>query len=98
MLLYEAEIVTEVEKRSIDVSTVKVGFVAPAGTITLEGTLAAPVLLLESMICAPLRELARSASPFRWKNCRPSRWRDSAKARRGSGRHSERGRLGSSCV
>ena len=53
MLLYEAEIVTEVEKRTMDVSTVKVALVAPAGTITLEGTLAAPVLLLESMICTP---------------------------------------------
>jgi hypothetical protein len=33
--------------------TVKVALVAPAGTVTLEGTLAA-VLLLESMTCAPL--------------------------------------------
>ncbi len=31
----------------------KVAVVAPAGTITLKGTLATPVLLLESMICAP---------------------------------------------
>src|SRR6266446_7006128 len=34
------------------VLTVKVAPVAPAGTITLEGTLAAP-LLLESATCAP---------------------------------------------
>jgi len=43
--LYEAEIVTEVEMRTKDVLTVKVALVAPAGTITLEGTLAAPLLL-----------------------------------------------------
>ena len=35
------------------VLTVKVVLVAPAGTITLEGTLAAPGLLLESATCAP---------------------------------------------
>jgi hypothetical protein len=49
---YVAEIVTEVENRTVDVFTVKVALVAPAATVTLEGTLAAPVLLLESMICA----------------------------------------------
>jgi hypothetical protein len=43
--LYEAEIVEDVEMRTKDVSTVKVALVAPAGTITLEGTLAAPLLL-----------------------------------------------------
>jgi len=43
--LYEAEIVAEVEMRTKDVLTVKVAVVAPAGTITLEGTLAAPLLL-----------------------------------------------------
>jgi hypothetical protein len=32
---------------------VKVALVAPAGTVTLEGTLATPVLLLESVTCAP---------------------------------------------
>ena len=50
--LYEAEIVAEVETRTADVLTVKVALLAPAGTITLEGTLAAP-LLLESVIVAP---------------------------------------------
>jgi len=50
--LYEAEIVAEVEMRTTDVLTVKVALVAPAGTITLEGTRAAP-LLLESVTCAP---------------------------------------------
>lgn len=44
---------TEVEKKTIDVFTVKVALVAPAATVTLEGTLAAPVLLLESMTCTP---------------------------------------------
>ena len=50
--MYEPEIETEVEKKTTDVSTVKVAVVAPVGTNTLEGTLAAP-LLLESMTCAP---------------------------------------------
>jgi len=44
--------VEEVDKRTIDVFTVKVALVAPAGTVTLEGTPAAP-LLLESRTCAP---------------------------------------------
>ncbi len=52
MLLYEAEIVTEVETRTAEVLTVNVALVAPAGTVTLEGTLAAP-LLLASATCAP---------------------------------------------
>ena len=43
--MYEAEIVAEVEKRTKDVLTVKVALVAPAGTVTLEGTLAAPLSL-----------------------------------------------------
>ncbi len=38
--------------KTIDVFTVKVALVLPAGTVTLEGTLAAP-LLLESVTCAP---------------------------------------------
>ena len=50
--LYEAEIVEEVEMRTINVSTVKDAVVAPAGTVTLEGTEAAP-LLLESATTAP---------------------------------------------
>jgi hypothetical protein len=43
--LYEAEIVAEVEIRTKDVLTVKVALVAPAGTVTVEGTLAAALLL-----------------------------------------------------
>ena len=38
--------------RTIDVFTVKVALLLPAGTVTLEETLAAP-LLLESITCAP---------------------------------------------
>ena len=50
--LYEAEIVAGVETRTIDVLTVKVALVAPAEISTLEGTLAAP-LLLESVTLTP---------------------------------------------
>jgi hypothetical protein len=52
VLLYEADTVAEVAKITPDVLTVNVALVAPAGTVTLEGTLAAP-LLLERAICAP---------------------------------------------
>lgn len=51
-MLYEAEIVAEVDTRTVDVLTVKVALVLPAGTVTLEGTLAAP-LSLESVTWAP---------------------------------------------
>ena len=44
--------VTVVDAVTTLVLTVKVAVVAPAGTATLEGTLAAP-LLLESATCAP---------------------------------------------
>jgi energy-converting hydrogenase Eha subunit B len=53
VLLYEAEIVTDVEMRTPEVPTVNVALVAPDGTVTLGGTLAAP-LLLASATCAPL--------------------------------------------
>ena len=43
---------TEVEMRTMDVFTVKVALVSPAGTNTMEGTLAAPPLL-ERMTVAP---------------------------------------------
>src|SRR5258708_32317669 len=52
MLIYEAEIVTEVDTATTEVLTANVALVAPAGTVTLEGTLAAP-LLLASATCAP---------------------------------------------
>src|SRR2546430_1407034 len=50
---YEAEIWAEVEKRTIDVFTGNVALVAPARTVTLEGTLAAPLLLESSTTGAP---------------------------------------------
>lgn len=50
--LYEAEMLAEVETRTTEVLTVKVALVAPAGTVTLGGTLAALLLLL-SRTCAP---------------------------------------------
>ena len=50
--MYRPEIVAEVEIRTMEVLTVKVALLAPAGMNTLEGTLAAP-LLLERVICAP---------------------------------------------
>ena len=52
MLLYDAEIAADVDTTTMDVLTVKVALLLPAGTVTLEGTLAAP-LLLESVTCAP---------------------------------------------
>jgi hypothetical protein len=51
--LYEAEMFELVESSTIDVFTVKLALVAPAGIVTLLGTLAAPVLLLERTITAP---------------------------------------------
>lgn len=51
--LYEAEIWAEVEIRTSDVVTVKLALVAPAGTVTLPGTCAAPGLLLESATTTP---------------------------------------------
>src|SRR5437660_422282 len=53
------------------VLTVNVALVAPAGTVTLDGTLAAAVLLLESVTCAP----AAGAGPLNVavpvEDCRP---------------------------
>ena len=45
--------VTVVEAETALVLTVKDALVAPAATVTLEGTVAAVVLLLESATCAP---------------------------------------------
>jgi hypothetical protein len=49
---YDAEMVTGVEAVTALVLTVKVAPVAPAATVTLGGTLAAP-LSLESITCTP---------------------------------------------
>jgi hypothetical protein len=46
--------VTVVEAATALVLTVNVALVAPAGTVTMDGTLAAAVLLLESVTVAPL--------------------------------------------
>src|SRR5438067_6215112 len=45
--------VTAVDTATALVLIVNVALVAPAGTVTLEGTVAAAVLLLESATCAP---------------------------------------------
>lgn len=44
---------TAVDEATALVETVNVAVVAPAGTVTLEGTPAVAVLLLESVTCAP---------------------------------------------
>jgi hypothetical protein len=51
---------TEVDVATAVVVTLKVAAVAPAGTVTLRGTWATPVLLLEMATCAPLE----GAGPF----------------------------------
>ncbi len=48
-----AERVTEVEVATALVVTVKVALVAPAATVTLAGTVATAVLLLERLTAAP---------------------------------------------
>jgi hypothetical protein len=45
--------VTVVDATTALVLTVKITLVAPAATVTLAGTLAAAVLLLDSVTCAP---------------------------------------------
>ena len=51
--LKEAEMVTEVDAATERVDTANVALLLPAGTITLSGTVAAAVLLLESATAAP---------------------------------------------
>ena len=50
---YTAEIVTAVEPDTDNVVTANVALVAPAATVTLDGTVAADVLLLDSDTSAP---------------------------------------------
>jgi len=45
--------VTEVDVDTAVVVTVKLALVAPAGTVTLAGTVATPVLLLDKLTTAP---------------------------------------------
>ena len=52
--LYEPEIVAVVEMMTIDVFTVNVALMAPAGTVTLDGTLARPLLLERKTTAPPL--------------------------------------------
>ena len=49
----DAVIPTEVELLTLLVEIVKVALVAPAGTVTLAGTVATPVLLLASVTTVP---------------------------------------------
>ena len=49
----DAEILTEVELLTLLVETVKVALWAPAGTVTLGGTVASPLLLLASVTTVP---------------------------------------------
>ena len=49
----DAEILTEVELLTLLVETVKVALWAPAGTVTLAGTVATPVLLLVNVTTVP---------------------------------------------
>jgi hypothetical protein len=58
--LYEPEMVTFVESRTGSVPTVKFALTEPAGIVTLDGTCAASVLLLESETTAP----PAGAGPF----------------------------------
>jgi len=70
VLLYEAEIVAEVDITTIDVLTVKVALTLPAGMVTMDGTLAAP-LLLESMTCAPPAGAGPLSVTVPVENCTP---------------------------
>ena len=62
--------VTEVDVVTALVLTVKVALELPAGTVTLEGTLAAP-LLLESITCEPPAGAAPLSVTVPADNCAP---------------------------
>ena len=63
--------VTAVDAVTTLVLTVKVALVAPAATVTLEDTLAAAVLLLESATCAPPAGAAPLNVTVPVENCGP---------------------------
>jgi len=63
--------VTAVDAVTALVLTVKVALVAPATTVTLEGTVAAAVLLLESATCAPPAGAAPLNVTVPVENCAP---------------------------
>src|SRR5260370_959854 len=52
-LLFDPEIVTDVDAVTVLVLTVNVALLAPAGTVTVAGTVAAAVLLLVRLTTAP---------------------------------------------
>ena len=68
--MYEAEMPAEVGSRTRDVFTVNVALVAPAGIVTLEGTLATP-LLLDSVIRAPAAGAGPLSVTVPVEDCKP---------------------------
>ena len=68
--LYLAEIVDEVERSTIDVLTVKLALLAPAGMNTLPGTLATP-LLLERLTCTPPAGAGALRDTVPLEDCKP---------------------------
>jgi len=63
--------VADVDAATALVVTLKVALVAPAGTVTLAGTVTAALLLESVDLRAPPAGAARSASPYRWRKHRP---------------------------
>ncbi len=51
--LYDPEMVTELDEPTALVLTVKLALVVPPATVTLAGTVATPVLLLDRLTTAP---------------------------------------------
>jgi hypothetical protein len=66
-----AEIVTEVGDVTENVAIVNFVLLAPAETVTLAGTVATPVLLLESVTTAPLAGAAADKVTVPWEDVPP---------------------------